>query len=74
MVFFFIFLYYTISPLFITTEVYESVPTNVDDKVSGPIKYATVIGTTAHPASGNVRIIESENKKYIRYENFKTIP
>lgn len=32
-----------------------------------------VMGTAGHPASGNVKIIETGGKQYIRYENFKTI-
>ncbi len=33
-----------------------------------------VIGTTLHPASGTARVIEgTDGKKYLRYENFKTI-
>ncbi len=32
-----------------------------------------VIGTSGHPASGTVRIVEADSKRYIRYENFKTI-
>ena len=34
---------------------------------------ATVTGTLGHPASGTVRIIQSDGKQYVRYENFKTI-
>ncbi len=32
-----------------------------------------VMGSFGHPASGTARIIETGGKKYIRYENFKTI-
>ncbi len=42
----------------------ESVP----KAVSSPI-----IGTTGHPASGSVRVINTEGGAVIRYENFKTI-
>lgn len=34
---------------------------------------ATVTGTLGHPASGTVRIVSADGKKYVRYENFKTI-
>lgn len=34
---------------------------------------APVVGTVGHPASGTARIVENEGKKYLRYENFKTI-
>ena len=33
----------------------------------------TIVGTTAHPASGTVRIVHANGKDYIRYENLKTI-
>ena len=36
-------------------------------------KASPVIGTAGHPASGTARIVESDGKKYLRYENFKTI-
>ncbi len=38
-----------------------------------PIAPVNVIGTAGHPASGTVRIVEADDKKYVRYENFKTI-
>ena len=34
---------------------------------------AEVTGTAGHPASGTVRVIEADGKRYVRYENFKTI-
>ena len=34
---------------------------------------APVIGTVGHPAEGSAFIVESEGKRYVRYENFKTI-
>ena len=34
---------------------------------------AAVTGTLGHPASGTVRIVSANGKKYVRYENFKTI-
>ena len=34
---------------------------------------AAVTGTAGHPASGTVRIVSADGKKYVRYENFKTI-
>ena len=34
---------------------------------------AAVVGTTAHPASGSVRIVEADSATYVRYENYKTI-
>lgn len=32
-----------------------------------------VVGTTGHPASGEVRIVSSDTSTYLRYENFSTI-
>ncbi|MBA3789447.1 DM13 domain-containing protein [Patescibacteria group bacterium] len=32
-----------------------------------------VTGTVGHPASGTVRVVTTDGKNYIRYENFKTI-
>jgi hypothetical protein len=66
------FLYYTISPLFINIKVNDSIPELVK-ATSTTSASVPIIGTTAHPASGTVRIIESEGKRYVRYENFKTI-
>lgn len=34
---------------------------------------AAIIGTQGHPAEGQVRIVSSGGKQYVRYENFKTI-
>lgn len=70
--------YYGISPLFRNVRVDESLPgeksegvmENNDEQES---QSYTIQGTTGHPASGQVKIVESEGKKYIRYENLKTI-
>ena len=69
------FAYYTISPLFRTVRVDEAVPQAQVPEANGSeqIKGAVVIGTAGHSASGTARIVEAEGKKYIRYENFKTI-
>jgi hypothetical protein len=37
------------------------------------IKKFPVIATQGHPAEGHVYILETGDKKYVRYENFKTI-
>ncbi|OGG64457.1 hypothetical protein A3C18_04100 [Candidatus Kaiserbacteria bacterium RIFCSPHIGHO2_02_FULL_54_11b] len=34
---------------------------------------ANVVDTPAHPASGTVRIVEADGRRYVRYENYKTI-
>ncbi|MDZ4285528.1 MAG: DM13 domain-containing protein [Candidatus Sungbacteria bacterium] len=64
------FAYYAISPLFMHIRVDEKAPMtqNKENPISVPIT-----GTTGHPASGTVQVIEAEAKTYIRYENFKTI-
>jgi hypothetical protein len=65
--------YYFISPLFIVIKLDEEMPKRPARTDTFEILFP-VIGTTAHPASGKVRIIEGEGGKlYIRYENFKTI-
>ena len=69
--------YYTISPLFISIKADEASPETVpktsDVSLSPQIKSTPVTGTSGHPASGVVRVVEAEGKRYIRYENFKTI-
>jgi hypothetical protein len=61
--------YYAISPLFRHVTLDEQAP--VASTVSE--KSAQVVGTPGHAASGTARIVETEDKKYVRYENFKTI-
>lgn len=53
----------------------EEMPTSVvGSSVAEPaLPAAKVTGTVGHPASGTVRIVEADGKKYVRYENFKTI-
>ncbi len=50
-------------------------PSDTDRAIQTPTKTgaAEVTGTLGHPASGTVRVIESGGKRYVRYENFKTI-
>jgi hypothetical protein len=69
------FAYYVISPFFINIKVYDIEPVNNDSTTTSvqPTAPVNVIGTAGHPASGTVRIVESDGKRYIRYENFKTI-
>lgn len=66
------FAYYAISPLFINIKVDDANP-SINDSTTTPTESLSVMGTTGHPASGTVRIVESDGKKYIRFENFKTI-
>jgi hypothetical protein len=68
--------YYTISPFFRNVKIDEAAPQIPDaenTQSEQQIVTASVIGTTGHPASGTVRIIEADGKNYVRYENFKTI-
>jgi Electron transfer DM13 len=69
--------WYGLSPLLNNKKVDEQLPIQTTQessleemKVSEPV---SVVDTPAHPASGQVRIVESGEKKFIRYENYKTI-
>lgn len=63
------FAYYAISPLFIGIKVDEALP-----GADQPLTDTTpVIGTVGHPASGTARIVDAEGRRYVRYENFKTL-
>ena len=64
------FAYYAVSPLFINIKVDDVNPEVSNSKSSQPV---LIVGTTGHPASGTVRIIEADGTNYVRYENFKTI-
>ena len=66
------FAYWAISPLFIHIKVDDELSATPDVPIQ-EFASASVIGTTAHPASGMVRIVEGEGKRYVRYENYKTI-
>jgi hypothetical protein len=70
------FAYYTISPLFINIKANDINPAiNSTSSTTSVQPHApvNVIGTTGHPASGTVRLVEADGKKYVRYENFKII-
>jgi hypothetical protein len=62
--------YYGIMPLFITIEMNERLPETPDTRVSSAVP---IVDTLAHPAKGTVRIVETPDTSFIRYENFKTI-
>lgn len=70
------FAYYTISPLFINIKTNDlnpainSTSSATSTQSNTPVN---IIGTTGHHASGTVRLVEADGKRYIRYENFKTI-
>lgn len=69
--------YYAISPLFRSVRLEESVPLEVMKPVEADKilkeRISPVVGTTRHPASGNVRVINTKDGAIIRYENFKTL-
>lgn len=74
------FAYYTISPLFINIKLDENIPVSNGEDINSTIETkplvmasAPVVGTVGHPASGNVLIVETDGKSYVRYEDFKTI-
>lgn len=73
------FAYYAISPFFINIKLDEALPeakqmeSKAMEKTQAQAVSAPIIGTTGHPASGAARVIETDGKSYIRYENFKTI-
>lgn len=70
------FAYYAISPFFINTKANDLNPAKNSTSSTTPVQSTTavnVVGTTGHPASGTVRVVETDGKKYVRYENFKTI-
>lgn len=64
------FAYYAISPLFRNIKVDDAAPIVSDAE---DFRVSKIVDTLTHPASGTVRVIDADNKKYIRYENFKTI-
>ena len=73
------FAYYAISPLFRNIEADEALPVTteapapINDEQDAQTASAQVTGTAGHPASGTVRLVEADGKRYVRYENFKTI-
>lgn len=78
--------YYGLSPLLRNVRLEEEAPTATEQSATVPSATSTdnaidnspsnstpVVGNTAHPASGNVRVINTEKGTVVRYENFKTI-
>lgn len=73
--------YYAISPLFRNVRLDEAVPqaeqasttTSANIPQTSGSMFASVTGTAGHPASGTARVVGTDGKTYIRYENFKTI-
>lgn len=81
------FAYYAISPLFIHIRVDEALPGQTppadssaqvppatsDESVAAQSPRAPVVDTPAHPASGFVRVVEADDKTFVRYEEYTTI-
>ena len=68
--------YYGISPLFRNIKADEPLPGSAMKETSMQSResaLAQIQGTAGHPTSGTVRVVEADGKKYIRYENLKTI-
>lgn len=71
--------YYGLSPLWNNIYLDEAVPEPTYGMGLGePPTVAETVGvpvvaTTAHPASGRVRVVVADDTRYLRYENFKTI-
>ena len=61
--------YYGLSPLFINIKADDTTPASYVELTPA----AQIAGTPEHSASGTVRVIESDGKRFVRYENFRTI-
>lgn len=61
--------YYGLSPLWRTITLNESMPVGT----TATITARPIVDTVAHPASGTVSLLQSDNEAILRYENFKTI-
>ena len=64
--------YYGLSPLFHNPKANDPLPIAESSEIR-TTSPASLQGTTGHPASGTVRVVEADGKKYLRYENLKTI-
>ena len=65
--------YYAISPIFIKKVVNESAPSLANGENVATSSKVSIIDTKTHPASGEVSVVKSDSKTYVRYENFKTL-
>lgn len=71
--------YYFISPLFNNIEVEDSLPESfMQTQEEGGTIYAMdgpyeVHSTVGHPAEGTLSVFEGDGKRFLRFENFKTI-
>jgi hypothetical protein len=63
--------WWTISPLFISNEVDDAVPAEkMTDGVLVRDESFAIVDTPAHPASGEVRILETADETLVRFENY----
>lgn len=71
--------YYFLAPLLNTVEVQDELPDSFTQPIeAGGEVYAMdgpfpVAGTIGHPAEGELFVYEGDGKRFIRFENFKTI-
>lgn len=66
------FVYYAVSPLFITLSTNEALP-DAPKETMEVSERVSIVDTPAHPAEGFVRVVRTEEGSYIRYEDLKTI-
>lgn len=76
--------YWLVSPLWKVVEVQDDAPTSVSETLKDSVskekvptlaqtkEMSGILVAQAHDASGNVRIIQNESGKILRFENFKT--
>ena len=64
--------WWLISPLFIIKEVYEPSPEN-NLAINSKLILSGELQPKAHEVAGKVLILEQDNKKILRFENFETI-
>lgn len=62
-----LFLWWTISPLFINHEVADELPETTDISLSETFP---IIDTPAHPATGVVRVAKTADSTIVRFENY----
>jgi len=61
--------YYLISPLFRVIEVQEETP----EEMTITAEHFELVGTFGHRVSGTVSIVETDNGRIARYEDFETV-
>lgn len=65
--------YYAVSPLWNNIKLDEAAPGSGTTADTASSEAVPVTPTLAHPAEGTARVVIAEGKRYIRYENYKTI-